>query len=208
MKIDVRSQSRSLRQRLDTETNPVLRHNIATVIRHIEGELADNVDLTMSTMVAEPVIRSFHGSLAGRFVPKPIAERPANEKYDRYMAVEGAASVRAMYDAVCGERLVWAQLDVDLLAVDTHCIIQGGLFHCPAPGSALKELGIEVDDEDGHYLTIGRLIVVFPFDVESGLLLGEDIYADPLGSEGAERRKIGPDDYYPRYETTVDLPPR
>jgi hypothetical protein len=51
------------------------------------------------------------------------------------------------------------------------------------------------------------MLVIFPFDVKSGLLLGEDIYVDPASSEGAENRKINPGDYLPGYGQVVDLPP-
>lgn len=50
------------------------------------------------------------------------------------------------------------------------------------------------------------MIVFFPFDVQSGLLLSEDIYVDPTMLDGAESRKINPGDYLPGYETTVALP--
>jgi hypothetical protein len=208
MKLDLKSMTRPLRERLQTEANPVLRRNIATVIRHIEGEIANNVDLTMSTMVPEPVIRSFFSSLVGRFEPPPAGQSSASRKHESYMAIEGGAAVRAMYDMVCDRRLVWTHFDVDTLVVDTAFIVQAGLFHCPTTGAGLKQLGRTVDDENALYLGIGRMLVIFPFDVKSGLLLGEDIYVDPSTFDGAETRKIGPDDYLPGYDKVVDLPPR
>lgn len=204
MKLDLKSNTRTLRERLQTETNPVLRRNIATVIRHIEGEIANNVDLTMTTFVPEPAVRQFFSSLVGRFEPQPASQSEQNVSC---MAVEGRAAVRAMYDQVCAMRLVWTHFDVDTLVVDTHCIIQAGVFYCPTPGAALKELGRSVDDENAYYLSTGRMLVIFPFDVKSGLLQGEDIYVDPASSFGAENRKISPDDYLPGYDQVVDLPP-
>ena len=138
MKLDLKSNTRKLRERLETETNPVLRRNIATVIRHIESEIANNVDMTMSTMVPEPRIRSFFSSLAGRYDPKPVSQAG---KHESFMAIEGSAAVRAMYDMVCDLRLVWSHFDVDNLVVDTNCIVQEGLFHVPTTGAALKQAG-------------------------------------------------------------------
>jgi hypothetical protein len=207
MKLDLKSNTRTLRERLRTETNPLLRRNIATVIRHIEGEIANQVDLTMSTMVPEPAIRSFFSSLIGRYDPKPASQSSRSKKHESYMAVEGGAAVRAMYDMVCDMRLVWTHFDVDRLVVDTHCIVQEGLFHVPTIGAGLKALGRTVEDEKALYLGIGHFVVIFPFDVNSGLLLGEDIYVDPTTFDGAETRKIDPDDYLPGYEKVIELAP-
>jgi hypothetical protein len=206
MKLDLKSNTRTLRERLQSETDPVLRRNVATVIRHIEGEIANRVELTMSTMVAEPAIRSFFSSLVGRFEPAPVTQSAQSLHDERCVVVRGGAAVRAMYNEVCRMRLVWTHFDVDVLAVDRHCIIQAGLFHCPTTGAGLKELGRAVEDENAIYLGIGRLIAMFPFDVKSGLLLGEDLYVDPATFDGAERRRVHPDDYLPGYDDVVDLP--
>lgn len=150
-KLDLKSNSRTLRARLETETNPVLRRNIATVIRHIEGEVANNVDLTMSTMVQEPMIRSFFTSLVGRFDPGPIEGPPPAKTRESFIAIEGGEAVRQMYRGVCAARLVWTHFDVRSLVVDTHCIVQEGLFYCPTTGAGLKEIGRTVEDEDALY---------------------------------------------------------
>jgi hypothetical protein len=207
MKLDLRSNTRTLRERLETETDPVLRRNIITVIRHIEGEIANDVDLTMSTMVAEPRIRSFFTSLVGRFDPSPFGGSAPAKAQESFIAIEGAEAVRQMYQGVCAARLVWTHFDVRSLVVDTHCIVQEGLFYCPTTGAGLTEIGRTVEDDDALYLGIGRLIVFFPFDVRSGLLLGEDIYVDPTMLDGAELRRVTAEDYLPGYETTIDLPP-
>lgn len=207
MKLDLKSNTRTLRARLETETNPVLRRNIVTVIRHIEGEIANDVDLTMSTMVANPRIRSFFTSLDGRFDPAPLGETTRAKAKESFIAIEGAEAVRQMYNGVCSARLVWTHFEVKSLVVDTHCIVQEGLFYCPTTGAGLSEIGRTVEDEDALYLGIGRLIVFFPFDVQSGLLLGEDIYVDPTMLDGAESRKVTAEDYLPGYETAINLPP-
>jgi len=202
MKLDLKSNTRMLRERLKTEKNALLRKNISTVIRHIESEIANDVDMTMSTLVAEPSIRSYFSSLAGRYEPNQGSQV---REHESYMSVDGAVAVRRMYDMVCEKKLVWSHFDVHNLVVDTHCIVQSGLFHVPTTGAALKELGRSVDDEAAYYLGIGNFVVMFPFDEKSGLLLREDIYVDPATYQGAEKRKIKQGDYSPNYEKIVEL---
>lgn len=194
MKIDLKSNTRKVRERLRGELDPIVRRNLETVIRHTECELACDLEGTLATIAPNPVYHLFFGDLTGQ-------ARPANAGKTRadHVWLSGAAAVRDLYSQSIPARLHWSQFDVDYVVADRERVVIDGLMHAPYPGAMLISMGRKVDDPEALYLGIGRFVASFPFDPATGLLLGEDIVVDPTFLDGIEQRKVSADDFLPSY---------
>src|SRR5205809_5898221 len=113
--------------RLATETDPVLRRNLETVLEHMKAEAAGDIDGLLATL-SEDVAYHAYGS------PDP-ATSPV-----------GKDGVRTFYENFIAGGATRLQLDVDRLVVDQDCILTEGLMRMAYPGRTLIAHGIDVDD--------------------------------------------------------------
>jgi len=172
--IDPRVTYRKVEERLATETDPVLRHNLETVLAHMKAEMAGDVDGLLATLSDHPVYHAY-GS-----------DDPATNPV-------GRDGVRAFYERFIASGAGQLQLDVDRLVVDKDCILTEGLMRIAYPGRTLQAMGIEVDDADAYYLYEARMATLWPFD-ESGKATGEDTYTGGDGFAGIADRKLATGD--------------
>jgi hypothetical protein len=160
-------------QRLETETDPVLRRNLELLLKHMKAETALDLPTLLSTVSEKSVYQNF-------------ASDPATWP-------RGRAGVQKFYEDFAASGAQKLCLDIDRLVVDRDCILTEGLMRMAYPGRTLKAMGIEVDDPDAHYLYEARMAVIWPID-EDGLFVGEDSYVGSNGFDGIAQRKLGPDD--------------
>jgi hypothetical protein len=162
---------RKVEDRLETETDPVLRRNLELLLRHMKAEAALDMDALMSTVSEQAVYQTFvPGGAVG-----PV----------------GKAGVRAFYEDFAASGAQKLQLDIDRLVVDRDCILTEGVMRMAYPGRTLHARGIDVEDLDADYLFETRMAVLWPID-EDGLFIGEDTYAAGDGFAGIENRKLEP----------------
>jgi hypothetical protein len=161
-------------ERLATETDPVLRRNLETLLAHMKAEAAGDIDGLLATL-ADDVAYHAYGS------PDP-ATSPT-----------GKDEVRAFYTNFIASGASRLQLDIDRLVVDRDCVLTEGVMRIAYPGRTLGAMGITVDDPDAYYLYETRMATLWPFD-EHGLARGEDTYTGWNGFAGIERRKLSDDD--------------
>ncbi len=164
---------RKVEERLERETDPVLRRNLTLLLRHMRAEAALELDALMSTVSDRAAYRNF--TPQGTFGP---VGKPAVRRFYEDFAASGAQKL---------------QMDVDRLVVDRDCILTEGVMRIAYPGRALRARGIEVDDVDADYLFETRMAVVWPID-EHGLFIGEDSYTSGDGFAGIAERKLDPAD--------------
>ena len=93
-------------------------------------------------------------------LPDHLGCRPA--------VIEGKDGVLAFYNSV-GESVLWNS--DDWLAVADWGIADELTFHQLAPGSALRPLGYDVDDDQAMYHVSSRQAFIWPYD-ERGRLAG------------------------------------
>ena len=172
--IDPRVTFRKVEERLETETDPVLRRNLETLLTHMKAEMAGDVDGLLVTL-SDDVHYHAYGN-----------DDPATNPV-------GREQVRAFYDRFVGSGAGQLQLDVDRLVVDKDCILTEGVMRIAYPGRTLRAMGIDVDDETSYYLYEARMATLWPFD-ENGLARGEDTYTGGDGFAGIADRKLAPDD--------------
>jgi hypothetical protein len=164
---------RSVEQRLATETDPVLRRNLETVLEHMLAEAALDVDRLMDTLNDDPHYHFRNGPARGEF--------------------HGRDEVRAFYEAFAAAGTGKLESPADLLVGDRHCVITEGPIRIAFPGRTLALRHIVVDDPDALYLYESRTITIWPFD-DQGRLIGEDSYFAGDGFRGIEQRKLEPGD--------------
>jgi hypothetical protein len=170
--IDQHRTWRKVEERLATETDPVLRRNLETLLQHMRAEAALDMDGLMATVSEQAHYRNFAQGGSG-----PV----------------GKAAVQQFYEGFAASGAEKLEFDLDRLVVDRHCILTEGVMRMAWPARSLLAMGIEVEDPDADYLYEARMAVLWPID-EHGLFLGEDSYVGGDGFEGIAGRKIDPDD--------------
>ena len=168
--IDPRVTFRKVEERLETETDPVLRRNLETLLTHMKAEMAGDIDGLLRTLSENP---AYHAYGNDDPVTNPVGRDGVRAFYERFIA-SGAGQL---------------QLDIDRLVVDKECILTEGLMRIAYPGRTLHAMGIDVDDPDAYYMYEARMATLWPFD-ENGLATGEDTYTGGNGFEGIEKRKL------------------
>jgi hypothetical protein len=164
---------RKVEERLEHETDPVLRHNLEMLLLHMKAEAALDMEPLMSTVSERAIYQNFaQGAATG-----PV----------------GKAAVQKFYEDFAASGAQKLQLDIDRLIVDRDCILTEGVMRMAYPGRTLAGHGIEVDDLDADYLFETRMAIVWPID-EEGLFIGEDSYTSGDGFDGIAQRKIDPAD--------------
>jgi hypothetical protein len=164
---------RKVEERLETETDPVLRRNLELLLKHMKAETILDLPALMSTVSENSVYQNF-------------AQDPS--AWPR-----GKAGVQAFYENFAASGAHKLCLDLDRLVVDRHCILTEGQMLMAWPGRTLQAMGIEVDDLDADYLYDARMAIIWPID-EDGLFIGEDSYVGRDGFEGIAERKLRPED--------------
>jgi hypothetical protein len=172
--IDVTRTWTKVEERLATETDPVLRRNLETILAHMKAEAAGDIDGLMATLSEHPQYHAYG------------TDDPA-------LNPSGRGGVRAFYEAFVASGATRLQFDLDRLVVDRDCVLTEGVMRMAWPGWVLQARGTEVDDPDAFYLYEARMATLWPMD-EHGLARGEDTYTGGDGFDGIAQRKLGPDD--------------
>jgi len=160
-------------ERLATETDPVLRRNLETVLAHMKSEAVGDLDGLLATL-ADGVEYHSYGA-------------------DEANSPRGKAGVRKFYTDFIASGATRLELAIDRLVVDRQCILTEGVMRMAWPGTALIARGIAVDDPDAAYLYEARMATLWPMDAD-GLVLGEDTYTGGDGFAGIAERKLSSSD--------------
>ena len=161
-------------ERLATETDPVLRRNLETVLEHMKAEAVGDLDGLLATL-SDDVAYHAYGTT-----------EPA-------MNPVGKDGVRGFYEAFIASGATRLQFEIDRLVVDRDCILTEGLMRMAYPGTTLQARGIDVDDPDAFYLYEARMATLWPMD-QQGMARGEDTYTGGDGFAGIAQRKLRPED--------------
>jgi hypothetical protein len=169
--IDVHRTWAKVEERLATETDPVLRRNLETVLDHMKAEARGDIDGLLVTLSDD------------------VAYHAYGTDDDPALNPAGKDGVRTFYENFVASGATRLQLDIDRLVVDRDCVVTEGVMRMAYPGRTLAFRGIEVDDPDAHYLFEARMATFWPMG-EDGLARGEDTYTGGDGFAGIAERKI------------------
>lgn len=172
--IDVHRTWARVEERLATETDPVLRRNLQTVLDHMKAEARGDIDGLLATL-SDDVAYHAYGT-----------DEPA-------LNPVGKAGVRRFYENFVASGATRLQFEIDRLVVDRECVVTEGVMRMAYPGRTLAARGIAVDDLDAFYLYEARMATFWPMDAD-GLARGEDTYTGGDGFAGIAQRKIDPRD--------------
>jgi hypothetical protein len=174
MKLDPNNTWTLVEERLSTETDPILRQNLALVLEHMKCEARADIEGVVATLTDKPVY-VMHDS------PDDVLMNPNGSK----------DAVRAFYDATIvqtgAHRL---ELDCQRVIVDKDAVFTEGIMRMAYPGKTLSAIGVEVDDPDAYYLYEVRMGIVWPVDRAAGKLVGEESYTGGDGFAGIADRKL------------------
>ena len=163
---------RKVEERLEVETDPVLRRNLELLLQHMRAEACLDMESLMAT----------------------VSERARYENFgDDGNVLESKAAVRKFYEDFAASGAHKLHFDIDRLVVDRDCILTEGTMRMAYPGRTLAHRGIEVDDPDGYYLFETNMAVIWPIGPD-GLFIGEDSYSGRDGFEGIAQRRVDPAD--------------
>jgi hypothetical protein len=177
--IDCRKNWEMPERLLAEETDPIRRRNLQIMIDHGKAEAKPDFDALMATVAPNAKYTSY-----------TAGDREANSP-------TGKDGVAAYYTALVTSGCNHIEHAIDRMAVGKDTIVTEGDMKMAYPGQVLKAMGVEVPDENGHYLYLSRMLIVWQFD-ENGLVICEDSYAaaDSLGFEGIADRPISMDQIY------------
>jgi hypothetical protein len=145
---------------LDKTTNGTHRAMLENFKAHMNTEISCDMEGIMATMSTHPVYHSYGGNTAS----------------DSATHVNGLEENRAFYQKIFDEKTSVLELDIERLSVDDWGIAGDGVIHIINPGKVLVSRGLDLDDQDAHYLVSTRLAWFLPY--KDGLMCGEDTYTD------------------------------
>lgn len=176
-KVDPRKNWAAFEQRLTTETDPIIRRNIETTIKHAKAEAAADFPTLMSTVADNAAYTSYTDGDAAGNSPK------------------GKDGVAAYYKMIVESGCHHIEHAVERIVADRDAMSAEGSFTMAYPTPVLKAMGIEVSDASPYYLYTGRLMLVWGFD-GNGLVTCEDSYPVGKGFVDIEKRPCSLDEIY------------
>lgn len=181
MKLNPNNTWRLVQERMESETDPVVRRNLELVFQHMQSEALGDIEGVVATLCEQP-------AYIAHDVPDEPALNPVGNK----------DAVRAFYDmTIVQTGAHQLELNCDRVIADHETVVTEGIMRMAYPGSTLVAMGVEVDDAEAYYLYQTRMSVVWPIDAESGLLKGEETYTGTDGFAGIAARKISAEDIEP-----------
>ena len=168
--------SQKVADRLAAETDPVLRRNLETVLRHMQAEAAGDLEALLATLTDDCAYRA-HAQ------PGVAESNPV-----------GKEQVRRLYEQMYEPGAMTIGFEVDRVVADAETVVTEGTMRVAYPGELLGAMGVEVDDVDASYLYETRTVVLWPMD-GTGLARGEESYSSADGFAGIATRKVHPEDF-------------
>lgn len=167
--LDITRTWAAVEDRLTTETDPTLRHNLELVLAHMKAEAEGDLDGLLATLAEGASYHAYGG--------------------DEASSPQGKPAVRKFYEDFIASGATRLEFDVDRLVVDRDCVLTEGVMKMAWPGRTLQHKGIDVDDPDAFYLYEARMATLWPFD-DDGMIVGEDTYTGGDGFAGIADRKL------------------
>lgn len=176
--IDCRKNWALPQQFLESETDPIRRRNLETIIAHAKAEAKPDFEALMATVALDASYTSYTEGGEGN-------------------SPTGKDGVAAYYQGIVGSGCNHIEHAIERMAVGRDVITTEGDMKMAYPGKVLADMGIPVPDEDAHYLYLSRLMIVWGFD-EDGLVTCEDSYAAGgyPGFEGIADRPVRLEEIY------------
>ena len=97
------------------------------------------------------------------------------------------------------EREGWSGIEfehaVERIVIGDDTLVTEGELYTPFSGAMLKQMGLPEVDEKKNYATSGRAVTFWPFEVDTGKIIGEDIYSLTTDISTAQEVNLNPYTY-------------
>jgi SnoaL-like protein len=154
--IDRHRMIRTIDERIAHTDSPRQRRNLEVLRRHMEGEIAADIDVLISTLSPDCEYRTYGA-------PEDLSPRGHDE-------------VRAFYAARAELGQLFLEYVIEHLVVDDDAIVTDGVMTTILPGRSMRE------DMEGFCRLVTRLAIVWPFSPD-GLLRGEHSLSSVIALE-------------------------
>ncbi len=165
--VDSRNNWKLVDELLESETDEWRRHMLSQLKEHMQAECGGDHAALLATMADNPRFHIWSAT-------EDTGPKGRQALSDFYQGMMGSDTNRFEYNV---ERIVIG---------DDTLVTEGQLF-TPFSGAMLKQMGMDVD-ENKMYATRGRTVTFWPFEKDTGKIIGEDIYS--ITTDFAEAEEV------------------
>ena len=167
--VDSRRNWAIIDEMLETEKDEWRRHMLNQLRQHVRAECGSDHAALLETMADNP---RFHiWSATEDTGPKG---REALSEF--YAGLIASGSNRFEYA-------------IERIIIGDDTLVTEGELYTPFSGAMLKQMGMDVD-ENKMYATKGRTVTFWPFEKDTGKIIGEDIYSLSVDMSQAEEVEL------------------
>ena len=173
--VDSRNNWRLIDEMLETETDEWRRHMLLQLKEHVQAECGSDLEALLKTMSSEPRFHIWS----------------ANED----SGPKGFEALKQFYAGLIASKSNQFEYAVDRIVIGDDTLVTEGELYTPFSGAMLKQMGLPEVDENKHYATSGRAVTFWPFEVDTGKIIGEDIYSLTTDISTAQEVNLNPYTY-------------
>ena len=173
--VDSRNNWKHIDKLLESETDDWRRHMLSRLKEHVQAECGSDLEALLATMAAEPAFHIWSGTEDNG--PK------------------GADGLREFYAGLIASGSNRFEYAVERIIIGDDTLVTEGELYTPFSGAQLTAMGLEGFNEDKHYATRGRTVTFWPFEKDTGQIIGEDIYSLTSDISTAEEVQMNPYTY-------------
>ena len=155
--VDSRNNWKHIDSLLESETDEWRQHMLIQLKEHVQAECGGDLDALLATMSVEP---AFHiWSATEDSGPK------------------GASGLREFYAGLIASGSNRFEYAVERIVIGDDTLVTEGELYTPFSGEQLTAMGLKGFERDKQYATKGRTVTFWPFERDTGQIIGEDIYS-------------------------------
>lgn len=154
--VDSRNNWKIVDELLESETDEWRRQMLSQFKEHVQAECGSNLEALLKTMSDNP-----------RFHIWSATEDTGPKGYE---------ALKEFYAGLIASGSNRFEYAVERIVIGDDTLVTEGELYTPFSGQMLKQMGLDVD-EDKMYATKGRTVTFWPFERDTGRIIGEDIYS-------------------------------
>lgn len=172
--VDSRNNWRLIDELLETESDEWRRHMLSQLKEHVQAECGSDLDALIETMSDNP-----------RFHIWTATEDSGPKGHD---------ALREFYAGLIASGSNRFEYAVERIVIGDDTLVTEGELYTPFSGEMLKQMGLD-RDPTRMYATRGRTVTFWPFERDTGKIIGEDIYSITTDISDAEEVGFNPYTY-------------
>ncbi len=173
--VDSRNNWKHIDELLEKETDDWRRHMLSQLKEHVQAECGSNLDALIATMSDNP-----------RFHIWSATEDTGPKGYE---------ALKEFYAGLIASGSNRFEYAVERIVIGDDTLVTEGELYTPFSGAMLKQMGMPDIDENKFYATRGRTVTFWPFEKDTGKIIGENIYSLTTDMSQAEEVELNPYSY-------------